>query len=125
QDFKYVTQDYWGGHAIRIFRERSKKGPPTNLIGSARVLLVDYRDTPSVEYDKIEYFSDERFYLGTIGVSSQQYIQDTYIFRDGNVEDVPVGTLYSVTGGMQNKNHKNRMYLGAKASYGNYSKVGF
>jgi len=125
QSFKFLTQDYWGGHSIRIFPGESERERSTNLIGSARVLVVNYRETPPIEYDSIEFFSDERFYLATIGVSSRQYKEDSYIFRDGPTEDVPVGTLYSITGGMQNKNHKNRLYLGGKASFGNYFKWGF
>lgn len=125
QSFKFLTQDYWAGHSIRLFSGDSERERSTNLIGSGRVLLVNYKQTPAFEYDRIDFFSDERFYLATIGISSRQYKEDNYIFRDGPTEDVPVGTLYSITGGMQNKNHKNRMYLGGKASYGNYFKLGF
>lgn len=125
QDFKFVAQDYWAGHSFRLFPGNSERERSTNLITSARILLVDYREAPTSEYDSIGYFSGERFYLATIGVSSRQFIEDNYIFRDGIIEDVPVGTVYSITGGMQNKNHKNRLYLGGKASYGNYFRLGF
>lgn len=125
QDFKFLTQDYWGGHAIPIFKGDSERERTTNLILSARTLLVNYRETPTIEYDPIQFFSDERLFLGSIGVSSRQFIQDKFIFRDGPMEDVPVGTLYSVTAGMQRKNHKSRMYLGAQISYGNYFSWGF
>ena len=124
QQFKFLTQDYWIGHSIRIFSGETERERSTNLIGSGRVLLVNYREDPSAEYDPIDFFADERFYLATIGISSRQYIEDSYIFRDGPIEDVPVGTLYSITGGMQNKNHKNRLYLGGKVSYGNYFQWG-
>lgn len=125
QNFKFLAQDYWAGHSIRLFKGRSERERTTNFISSARVLLVDYRETPTIEYDSIGFFSDERFYLAALGISSRQFVEDSYIFRDGPTEDVPVGTEYSITGGVQNKNHKNRMYLGGKASYGNYFKWGF
>lgn len=125
QDFKFITQDYWGGHAFRIFNGSSERERTTNLILSARALLVDYRDLPSIEYDSIRFFSDEKFYLARIGVASRQFVEDNYIFKDGTTEDVPVGIIYSVTGGIQNKNDFNRLYLGGKVAYGNYFKWGF
>ena len=125
QDLKYMAQDYWVGHAFQIFPGNSERERTTNLIVSARALLVDYRQTPSVEFDEIGYFSNENFILGTIGVASRQYIEDRYIFRDGDTEDVPVGIVYSVTGGIQRKNKQNRRYLGARVSYGNYFEWGF
>lgn len=125
QDFKFITQDYWGGHAFRIFKGNSERERTTNLIVSARSLLVDYRIMPSIEYDSIGFFSDEKFYLASVGVASRQFVKDKYIYKDGITEDVPVGIIYSVTGGIQQKNQINRLYLGAKISYGNYFKWGF
>lgn len=125
EDVKFLTQDYWGGHSFRLFKGDSERERTTNLVLSARTLLVNYREVPPIEYDPIRFFSDERFFLGSIGVTSRQFIQDRYIFRDGLIEDVPVGTLYSVTGGMQRKNHESRMYIGGKVSYGNYFPWGF
>lgn len=125
QDFKFITQDYWGGHSFPIFGGDSERERTTSLIVSARALLVDYRDMPAIEYDSIRYFSDEKFFMASLGVASRQFVEDSYIFRDGDTEDVPVGIIYSVTGGIQNKNQLNRYYLGGKISYGNYFKWGF
>lgn len=125
QNFKFITQDYWGGHAFRIFKGNSERERTTNLILSARALMVDYRDLPSIEYDSIRFFSDEKFYLASVGVASRQFVEDKYIFKDGITEDVPVGIIYSITGGIQQKNQRDRLYLGGKISYGNYFKWGF
>ncbi len=125
ENFKYHTQDFWGGHAFKIFAGTSEKERTTNLITSVRYLHVGYRERPSFAYDSIGYFANETFYLGSIGVSSRQFVKDDYIFRDGTIEDVPVGTVYAVTGGYQRKNQQNRMYLGIKASHGNYFNWGY
>ncbi|MBK5212124.1 MAG: hypothetical protein JJE55_00505 [Flavobacteriaceae bacterium] len=125
QKFKFIVQDYWVGYSFRIFKGNSERERTTNLIVSARSLLVDYKNIPNIEYDSIRFFSDEKFFLGSIGIASRQFIEDRYIFKDGLIEDVPVGIIYSITGGFQNKNQSTRSYLGAKASYGNYFKWGF
>ncbi|WP_223266348.1 BamA/TamA family outer membrane protein [Gelidibacter gilvus] len=125
QKFKYMTQDFWGGHAFKIFDGPSEKERTTNLISSLRYLHVGYKERPTAAYDSIGYFANESFYLGSLGIASRQFVKDDYIFRDGTIEDVPIGTVYAVTGGYQRKNQHNRMYLGAKASHGNYFKWGY
>lgn len=125
QDLRYTAQDYWGGHSFRLFKGNSERERTTNLIVSARALVVNYREKPGREYDSISFFSNEKFYLLSTSIASRQFVEDSYIFRDGPTEDVPVGIVYSITGGLQNKNQANRMYLGAKIFYGNYFKWGF
>jgi hypothetical protein len=122
---KYNTYDFWGGHSFRIFKGISEDDRTTNLITSARMLNVDYKEKPLEEFDKTGFFSSETFYLGSIGIASRQYVKDQYIFNFGFVEDVPVGTVYGLTGGYQRKNDQERLYLGAKVAYGNYFSWGF
>lgn len=125
QDLKFLAHDVWAGRSIPLFEGSSEKERTTNLVITARSLLVDYRTTAPVEFDPDQFFSSEKFFLASIGVNSRQYFQDRFIFQDGVTEDVPVGIVYSVTGGLQRKNHKNRTYLGVRASYGNYFNWGF
>ena len=125
QNFKYHTQDFWGGHSFKIFKGTSEKERSTSLITSARYLHVGYKERPTIEFDSIGYFANESFYLGSVGISSRQFVKDDYIFRDGAIEDVPIGTVYAVTGGYQRKNQHNRMYVGLKASHGNYFNWGY
>jgi len=124
-NFKYLSQDVWAGHSFQLFKGNSEKERTTNLISAVRVLHLDYKETPSIAYDSIRYFSNEIFYLGSVGIASRQFIQDSYIFQDGITEDVPVGTIYALTGGVQHKNQRDRLYLGAKISHGNYFNWGF
>lgn len=125
QNFKYQTQDVWAGRSFQFFEGNSKRERTTNLISAVRILNLNFKDAIPIEYDSIRYFSDETFYMASVGIASRQFIQDSYIFRDGITEDVPVGTIYAVTGGMQHKNQKDRVYLGAKISHGNYFNWGY
>lgn len=122
---KYNTYDVWLGHSFRIFKGQSENDRTTNIITSGRMLNVDFIESPPMEYDDIGFFSNETFYLGSIGIASRQYVQDEYIFNYGIVEDVPVGTIYGLTAGIQRKNKKDRLYLGTRASFGDYLKWGF
>ncbi|TDE02667.1 BamA/TamA family outer membrane protein [Flavobacterium hiemivividum] len=125
QNFKFSSYDFWAGKAFHIFKGNTDNDRTTNLIFSGRFLDINYLETPSLEYDPINFYSREQFILSGIGINTRQFIQDKYIFRNGEIEDVPVGTIYGLTFGYQNKNSQWRPYLGAQLSFGNYHKWGF
>ena len=125
QNFKSNTQDYWGGHSLQLFRGYSENDRTTNLISTLRYLNVKYLESPTAVYDSIDFYSDERFYLAGVGVSSRQFVEDKFIFNYGVVEDVPVGRTFGLTGGWQEKNGLGRLYMGARLSSGKYYKFGY
>ncbi|UMY65222.1 MULTISPECIES: hypothetical protein [unclassified Flavobacterium] len=125
QNLKYTSQDLWGGRAFRLFEGTSEDDRTTRLVASGRVLFTQYSESPKREYDLIDYFSGERFVMGGLGISSRQFVEDRYLFNNGIVEDVPIGKIYGLTAGYQTKNGRDRTYLGARASYGSYFRIGY
>lgn len=125
QNFKYNSQDYWIAHAFTLYKENAENDQTTNLILSGRFLNINYLDSPSSEYDAIDFFSNEKFVFSGIGVTSRKYIQEKYIFRNGIIEDVPIGKIFGITGGYQYKNKIGRYYLGTQMSFGNFYDWGF
>lgn len=121
--YKYNTQDYWAGHAYQIFKGSSEKSRTTNLITSIRYLHTDYLEAPPT--DTVGFFSDEKFYMASVGISSRQFVQDKYLFNYNVVEDVPTGIVYGITAGLQEKNNRKRLYLGGQFAYGKYFKFGY
>jgi hypothetical protein len=73
----------------------------------------------------LQIYSNEDFYLAGIGISTRKYVQDTYIFKYGTIEDVPVGKVIELTGGYQLRNSSWRPYLGMRFSFGNYNEWGY
>jgi hypothetical protein len=125
QNFKYNSHDFWAGYAFRILKENTENHRVTNLIVSGRFLNVKYIESPSIEYDPIDFYSSEQFFLSGIGISTRKFVQDKYIFKNGVAEDVPIGRIFGITAGYQFKNDSERFYLGGQASFGNYFKWGF
>jgi hypothetical protein len=123
--YKFSSQDYWAGKAIRIFKGNMEGERVTNLILSARYLRINYLEKPPELYDPYNIYSSQDFYFAGAGISARKYIQDKYIFAFGVIEDVPVGRVYSLTGGYQIKNGLGRYYFGARISYGNYQSWGY
>jgi hypothetical protein len=125
QNFKYNSQDYWLGHAFSVLKGNTEKNKITNLILSARFLDLKYSESPTFEYDPIHFFSNEKLLLFGIGISSRKFVQDRYIFKNGIIEDVPIGRIYGLTSGYQYKNNLRKFYLGGQVSFGKFYDWGF
>jgi hypothetical protein len=123
--YKFNSQDYWAGIAIRIFKGNTAKKRTTNFIPAIRFLRIRYLEKPNEIFDPQHMFSNEDFYLASVGISTRQYVQDKYIFRFGVTEDVPIGKVYNLTGGYQVKNNSGRFYFGMRFSVGNYHEWGY
>ena len=125
QNIKLNLQDYWIGHSFPIFKGSSVNSRITNLIASARYVNINYSENPSLEYDPIRFYSDEKFILSGIGLNSRNFVKDRYLFKNGIIEDVPTGKIIGITTGYQYKNNQGRFYLGGQISFGNYHNWGF
>ena len=125
QNFKYNSQDFWIGRAFKLFEGNTESDRTTNLILSGRFLNVNYIESPSVEYDADDFYSGEKFIFSGVGVTSRKFVEDKYIFKNGIIEDVPIGKIFGLTGGYQYKNNHGRYYLGSQFSFGNFYKWGF
>jgi hypothetical protein len=125
QPFKFNKQDFWLGNAMQIFKGSSGKERTSNFISTARFLRIRYLEKPIEIIDPHYMFSSEDLYLASIGISTRNYVRDKYIFDFGVTEDVPIGRVYSVTGGFQKKNNADRLYVGARISFGNYYSWGY
>lgn len=123
--YKYNSQDYWVGNAIQLWKGNTEYIRTTNFISTIRFLRVHYLEKPIVLFDTQHRFTDENFYLASMGISTRRYVQDKYIFKFGITEDVPVGKVFSVTGGYQEKSQTGRVYMGARVSMGSYYPWGY
>ncbi len=123
--YRFNAQDYWAGSAIQLYKSKTEYSRTTNFIAAARFLRVRFLEKPNETIDPQQFLSDENFYMGSIGVSTRRYVQDKYIFKYGITEDVPIGKVYNLTGGYQEKNNAGRFYLGGRVSMGNYFDWGY
>lgn len=125
QNFKYSSHDFWVAKAFGIIKENSTNHKTTNLILSTRFLNKNYLESPSVSYDPIHFYSNEKLLLMGIGINTREFIEDQYIFKNGIIEDVPIGRIFGITAGYQYKNEIWRPYWGGQVSFGNYHDWGF
>jgi hypothetical protein len=125
QTFKYDDQDVWGGYSFQFYKGDSEESRTTRIVTTGRFYNLDYKEHPSVVYDSVGFYTDQQLFLASVGLTSRKYVQDKFLFNYDIVEDIPIGKVYSVTGGVQHKNYQDRIYLGARYAYGNYYKWGY
>lgn len=125
QNYKLNVQDYWFGHAVQILKGNSETKRTTNFISSVRFFRNHYVQKPPEVIDTSRAYVEELFFLGTIAINTRKYIQDKFVFTFGVTEDVPIGKVYSLTGGYQIRDNLGRVYFGARVSIGNYYSWGY
>lgn len=125
QKYRVKSYSFWGARAFDIFGVTSEFSRGTNFIVSTGFTSTTYLEKPDITIDPINYYSSSKLALATIGISSQRFHQDNYLFRFGTIEDIPYGKVFSITGGIENKNNKNRAYFGSRFSYGDYYDFGY
>lgn len=123
--YKFNSRDYWLGRAWQIFKGRTENERTTNLILSSRFKHIKFDKTFNSFSDSFQIYRNEDLFLLALGISSRKYIQDNYIFSFGITEDVPVGKIYGLTGGIQVKGAFTRSYIGVRYGTGYYNNFGY
>lgn len=125
QNFKSDAHDFWAGYAFKIYKGDSEEERTTRLVTTGRYFSQHYKEKPTIAYDSVGYYANEKLYLASIGLTSRKFVQDKFLFNYDIVEDIPIGKVYSLTSGMQKKNSQDRFYLGGRYAFGNYYNWGF
>ncbi|RIV20056.1 hypothetical protein DYU11_22995 [Fibrisoma montanum] len=124
----YTYSDIWIGRSFRMFysRRNTEEKGRARLIVALRKTNYNYDQRPTVTADTNQLYQDSRTTLVSVGFSLRKYVRDVLIYGFGRTEDVPVGGLVSIVGGVDNAELGERMYTGLNFSYGRYiKKVGY
>ncbi|WP_156126247.1 hypothetical protein [Hymenobacter sp. DG25B] len=113
---RFNTQDVWFGRSLRLHSYDLGYENPGRIIVSGRFIRTNYFRRP----DKTE-FQNAGLVLGTVGYSVRYYYKDTYLFGFGRTEDIPTGTLISLTSGYEFNEATNRRYFGVHAAAASYN----
>lgn len=121
----YDFQEYWYGRALKVTPKSNSERYFTNLILALTYNEKKFNRTPSLSLDPTRYFSNEKNWIGMIGVSRQKFYQDTFVFNYYITEDIPYGENIALIIGHQEKNSNSRMYTGLSVSYGKKCSFGY
>ncbi|WP_162053778.1 BamA/TamA family outer membrane protein [Pontibacter pamirensis] len=110
----YNRQDAWLGRSFRFKSYNLGYEPRSRLILGLRFTRTDFTIKPS------ESFQDNTLVMGSLGYSIRKYYKDRYLFGFGRTEDIPTGTLLSLTTGYEKGDLRDRKYFGASVSMAKY-----
>jgi hypothetical protein len=113
--FRYNYQDYWAGRSFLIDPERR-----TRIIVSGRFLKNNVFDRPAITKKTYYKYHHRYMALGSIALSRKNYYSSQLIFNYGRTEDIPYGTLLTLTGGMEINEFFTRGYAGLQGAGGRY-----
>ncbi len=125
QQFSFDFQEYWYGRAFKINSKTNPERYYTNLILALTYNQKNFQRLLNEVIDPSRYFSNEKNWIGMIGVSKQKFYQDKYVFNYNITEDIPYGKNISLIIGHQEKNSNTRMYTGFSVSYGKKYSFGY
>lgn len=110
----YTRRDAWFGRAFKFKTYNLGYEPRGRIIVGTRVIDTKYNTVPT------ENFQNNQLYLGSVGYSVRKYYKDRYLFGFGRTEDIPAGSIVSVTTGFEDGTVTNRRYWGASAGFARY-----
>ena len=125
QAIRSLTQDYWIGKSWQLVKGKSENERTTSFILSGRMYKLDFYEKIQESLDTANVYSNETFFLTAAGITKRKYRPDSFIFKFGFTEDVPIGRAFSFIGGYQIRNNANRWYVGAKTYWGEYYRWGY
>ncbi len=122
----YNVSDMWIGRSLRLFGGRELPMGRARLVVAARRTSYHYLSRPAVNSDTNQLYQNTRTVLASVGFSQRRYVRDVLIYGFGRTEDVPIGMLLSVTGGMDQGELGERSYIGLGLARGQYfRKIGY
>ncbi len=125
ENFKRTNIDLWIGYSHPLEEGKSEINRVTNFITTLGYTNTQFTEKPGLETDPNRFFSNETSWLAGFGFSSRKFVKDYYIFNFEIPEDVPIGKYFGIITGFQDKNNQSRLYIGSRATLGNYFKWGY
>lgn len=112
----FYYSDIWYGHAFKL------KGSNANqrLVLAGRRSSYEFQTRPEVRADTNKIYWNRTTILGSIGYSTRFYKRDILIYGFGRTEDVPTGSLISLTFGREQTEFGARNYAGIQYANGTY-----
>jgi len=110
--YTLTFSDAWLGRSFLLRGEHSRK----NLIITGRYRWDEYGRRPFVNPDSNWTFQNNRLYLASMTFREINYIKSSHILSFGVTEDIPIGLLMSLTGGLEQEEFAKKPYFGLEIS---------
>ncbi|MFW5760791.1 MAG: hypothetical protein ACOCXH_07430 [Cyclobacteriaceae bacterium] len=115
KDQHFQSQDYWIGYGTN-FNSHDFQNEYYAAVGFRR---MEYQNP---DQEMINYFQDNSRFLVKAGYAFRRYHKTRYVIGLGRNEDIPVGQIFTITGGYQHGSYQHKWYAGLRSGYSVYNK---
>ncbi len=108
--------DFWYGRAFKLNQNEVSK----RLVLAIRRTNFEFNQRPKVTENENKIYWNRTTWLVSTGYSDRNYRRDFLVYGFGRTEDIPIGKIVSLTGGLEQTEFGKRTYLGSQISFGTY-----
>ncbi len=108
--------DFWYGRAFKLNQNEVSK----RLVLAIRRTNFEFNQRPKVTENENKIYWNRTTWLVSTGYSDRNYRRDFLVYGFGRTEDIPIGKIVSLTGGLEQTEFGKRTYLGSQVSFGTY-----
>jgi hypothetical protein len=112
--------DGWYGRRLKLGINPNDSRFQMTLSG--RVRYTHFYDRPLPDINNNQYFTNSKFYLGSLSFSHRSYVRDYLVYSYGITEDIPKGYLCELVFGFDHNEFNDRWYSHVFLSTGNLFK---
>jgi len=117
----YNYQDYWIQRSFLVDRNSV-----TRIIGGIRFINDNIYQRPEIDPNSYYLLQKKELALASISYSRQKFYKTNLVYGYGRTEDMPYGGLFTLTGGYEWNEFKDRAYFAANGAIGgSLSKLGY
>jgi len=117
---EYNYYDMWLGRSFRFRLPGRLFADNVRFVTAFRMNQFRYTERPDVRADINKIYWNRRTMLLSLGLSDRNYKRDVLVYGFGRTEDVPVGSMASITMGREDTEFGTRGYGGVQVSRGQY-----
>jgi hypothetical protein len=120
EQLNYIYLDGWYGRRLKLGINPNDSRFQMTLSG--RVRYTHFYDRPLPDVNNNQYFTNSKFYLGSLSFSHRSYVRDYLVYSYGITEDIPKGYLCELVFGFDHNEFNDRWYSHVFLSTGNLFK---
>ena len=119
--------NFWAARAFPLDKQQLLgKGRTALILGLKSSRSINYRPDNTESEEVADFFIDQERKLASLGISSQLFRRDRFIYGFGRTEDVPLGFYFNTLIGQESRDNLVQNLYQLSAGYGKYHpKLGY
>lgn len=116
-NLRYNSHDYWLARSFPL-PGRGKDYTRSGIAVSGRVLSNRFFNRPPVSDNLFYRYHNKNLYLAGFAWTRQNFYRSRFVYRLGQYEDIPTGSILEMVTGFEDNQFFPRLYLGGRIATG-------